>query len=103
MVLIILITGRPNKKHDLLDLERVAMRPYGHTSMAWEGVFHALLIILTPGKFYDRLRSKEYVFVCPASANHSPAVTFSSLGSIDIHNPCPVHLRRAAGHCVPSM
>lgn len=63
MALIVLITGRLKRECDLLSLERVAMGPYGHTSVAWEEVFHAPLVILTAEKFYDHLRKKQHVFV----------------------------------------
>lgn len=77
---------------------------YGHTSKAWEGVFHALLIILTPEKFYNHLRRQGYVFVCPTSTNCFPVVTFSPLGSICIHNLCLSGSGGStAGHGVPSM
>lgn len=51
MALMIFIAGRLNRKHDLLNLKRISMGPYGDTRMAWEMVFHALLI-MTPEKFY---------------------------------------------------
>lgn len=96
MALLIFIDGWLNKKHDILILERITMGPYGDACMAWEIVFHAIAII-TPEKFYDHWRRKQYVSVWHNSTSYSPVVTFLLL----VVNTSITHAVFLQEHCRP--